>query len=106
MEDFKIDYVERIKSLLEKEDYATVSKFILKIKPKIEGDQLFNELLAEIESKNYDMAIAVAEELIYDNNNEDLEVNDYGSDDGDDDEYGYSGGGGSSSETSEDESYY
>lgn len=109
MEDYKIDYVERIKSLLEKEDYTTLSKFMTKIKPKIEGDQHFNELTAEIDNKNYEMAIAVAEELIYENTNEDLEVDDYGSGDSDseDDDYGFGGGGGSYQESGgEEDNYY
>ena len=105
MEDYKIDYLERIKTLLDKQDVAGLDKFMLKIKARIEGDQSFNELKAEIETKNYDMALAITEELIYDNTNEDLEVDDMGGDDGEEDEFGYSSSGGGS-EHNEDEGYY
>ena len=103
MDDFKIDYVERIKSLLEKEDEPALTKYIAKISKNIENDEEFNDLITEINKKNFPMALAITEEIIYEHNTETFS---YGYDEDDDeDEAGFSGDVGYT-ETNEEESYY
>ena len=67
MDDIKLDYLERLKSLLEKEDISILNKYILKIKKNVENDHNFEEVFSEIDKKNYDLALNIVEELIYEN---------------------------------------
>jgi len=67
MDDIKLDYLERMKSLLDKDDIANLNKYIARIKKKVEGDPIFQEIFAEVENKNYDLAFNIIEESIFEN---------------------------------------
>ena len=41
MDDIKLDYLERMKALLEKDDIPNLNKFIVRIKPKVDNDPTF-----------------------------------------------------------------
>ncbi len=95
MDDLKLDYLERIKTLLEKDDVSNLTKYIARIKKSVENDPNFEEIIAEIDNKNYDLALNITEEVLYENS--DNEFNEVyakdSSDDMNDDEMiiGYEG---------------
>ena len=67
MDDIKLDYLERMKALLVKDDITSLTKYIARIKKKVDNDPTFQEIFAEMENKNYDLATNIIEEAIYEN---------------------------------------
>lgn len=66
MESKMLEKLENIKNFLENDDITGLTKYIDKFKPNVKNDEDFQDIIAEIKDKNYDQALFLTEEFIYD----------------------------------------
>jgi hypothetical protein len=85
----KLDRLENIRNFLENDNVGALNRYIEKIRPLVSKDEDFQELFKELSEKNYDRALLVTEDIIYEmkgtrrddesddyNSLDDFEVND------------------------------
>lgn len=65
MDQKKLEKLENIKNYLENDDISGLNKYIERIKPMVKDDEDFQEIFEELKGKNYDQALFLAEEFIY-----------------------------------------
>jgi hypothetical protein len=61
----KLEKLENIKNFLENDDIGALNRYVEKIKPLIKGDEDFEEIFQELLGKNYDQALLITEDIIY-----------------------------------------
>jgi hypothetical protein len=66
MDQKKLEKLENIKNYLENDDITGLNKYIERIKPTVKDDEDFLEIFEEFKNKNYDQALFLTEEIIYD----------------------------------------
>ncbi len=66
MDPKKLEKLENIKNFFENDDITGLTKYIDKFKPNVKNDEDFQDIFAEIKNKNYDQALFLTEEFIYD----------------------------------------
>ena len=66
MEQKKLEYLENIRKYIEQDDIKGLSGYIEKIKSKVKKDPDFQDIFEELRNKNYDQALFLTEEYIYD----------------------------------------
>ncbi|MBW6460334.1 MAG: hypothetical protein K0B08_07140 [Bacteroidales bacterium] len=71
MDQKKIEKLTNIKNYLENDDITGLNKYIERIKPTVKDDEDFTDIFEEVKSKNYDQALFLTEEIIFDTNEED-----------------------------------
>ncbi len=77
MEQKKLEYLESIRKYIEQDDIKGLSSYIEKIKSKVKKDPDFQDIFEELKSKNYDQALFLTEEYIYDLKDQEFDE-DYG----------------------------
>lgn len=65
MDQKKLEKLENIKNYLGNDDISGLNKYIERIKPTVKEDEDFQEIFEELKGKNYDQALFLAEEFIY-----------------------------------------
>jgi hypothetical protein len=65
MDQKKLEKLENIKNYLENDDIAGLNKYVERIKPAIKEDEDFLEIFDELKNKNYDQALFLTEEFIF-----------------------------------------
>jgi len=65
MDTRKFEYLEIIRETIEIGDYEELDEFVEDIRDQVKGDPEFQELFAEIKSKNYGDVISLIDEFIY-----------------------------------------
>lgn len=65
MDQKKLEKLENIKNYLENDDISGLNKYIERIKPMVKDDEDFQDIFEELKGKNYDQALFLAEEFIY-----------------------------------------
>jgi len=78
MDTRKFDYLENIREIIETGDYDELDDYIEDIHDHVKNDPEFQELFAEIKSKNYGDVTSLIEEFIYQDiqSNADVFLND------------------------------
>lgn len=71
MDQKKLERLENIKNYLENDDISGLNKYIERIKPAVKDDEDFQDIFEELKSKNYDQALFLAEEFIYETDDDD-----------------------------------
>lgn len=66
MDQKKLERLENIKNYLENDDIVGLNKYIERIKPTVKDDEDFLDIFDELKNKNYDQALFLTEEVIYD----------------------------------------
>ena len=66
MDQKKLEKLENIKNYLENDDIAGLNKYVERIKPTVKEDEDFLDIFEELKNKNYDQALFLTEEVIYD----------------------------------------
>jgi hypothetical protein len=66
MDQKKLEKLENIKNYLENDDITGLNKYIERIKPSVKDDEDFSDIFDELKNKNYDQALFLTEEVIYD----------------------------------------
>ena len=61
----KLEKLENIKNFLENDDIGALNRYVEKIKPLIKSDEDFEEIFQELKDKNYDQALLVTEDIIF-----------------------------------------
>lgn len=61
----KLEKLENIKNFLENDDIGALNRYIEKIKPLIKDDEDFEEIFQELKGKNYDQALLITEDIIF-----------------------------------------
>ena len=61
----KLEKLENIRNFLENDNIPALNRYIEKIKPLIGKDEDFEEVFAELKEKNYDQALLITEDIIY-----------------------------------------
>lgn len=65
MDTRKFEYLETIRETIEMGDYDELDDYVEDIRDQVKGDLEFQELFAEIKSKNYGDVISLIDEFIY-----------------------------------------
>jgi hypothetical protein len=91
MDPNKLEQLETIRKFLEKDDIPGLNRFIEKINSLVKKDEDFQDIFAEVKDKNYEQALFLAEDIIYEIKDadmhgdfeevEDLEMEDFNQDD-------------------------
>ena len=66
MEQKKLEKLENIKSYLESDNIGALNRYIEKIKPNVKNDEDFQDIFEELKIKDYDQALLLTEEVIFD----------------------------------------
>lgn len=66
MDQKKLEKLENIKNYLENDDIAGLNKYVERIRPTVKDDEDFTDIFEELKNKNYDQALFLAEEYIFD----------------------------------------
>jgi hypothetical protein len=66
MEQKKLEYLENIRKYIEEDDIKGLTAYVEKIKSKVKKDLDFQDIFNELKNKNYDQALFLTEEYIYD----------------------------------------
>jgi hypothetical protein len=61
----KLEKLENIKNFLENDDIGALNRYVEKIKPLIKNDEDFEEVFQELRGKNYDQALLITEDIIF-----------------------------------------
>lgn len=62
----KLEKLENIRNFLENDNIAALGRYVEKIKPLVKQDEDFDEVFEELKNKNYDQALLITEDIIYD----------------------------------------
>ncbi len=86
MEQKKLEKLENIKSYLESDNIGALNRYIDKIKPSVKSDEDFQDIFEEVKTKDYDQALLLTDEVIFDIRNiddddDDTKTDSYSSDD-------------------------
>ena len=76
MDQKKLEKLENIKNYLENDDINGLNKYVERIKPTVKEDEDFQDIFEELKNKNYDQALFLTEEVIYDTDSGDEEFED------------------------------
>ena len=76
MDQKKLEKLENIKNYLENDDIAGLNKYVERIKPVVKEDEDFLDIFEELKNKNYDQALFLTEEVIYDTDSGEEEFED------------------------------
>lgn len=74
MDTKKFDYLENIREIIETGDYDELDDYVEDIHDQVKNDVEFQELFAEIKSKNYGDVISLIDEFIYQDIQSDADV--------------------------------
>ena len=66
MDQKKQEKLVNIKNYLENDDIMGLNKYVERIKPSVKDDEDFQDIFEELKNKNYDQALFLAEEYIFD----------------------------------------
>jgi hypothetical protein len=66
MDQKKLEKLENIKNYLENDDINGLNKYVERIRPNVKDDEDFQDIFEELKNKNYDQALFLTEEIIYD----------------------------------------
>jgi hypothetical protein len=66
MDQKKLEKLENIKNYLENDDINGLNKYVERIRPNVKEDEDFQDIFEELKNKNYDQALFLTEEIIYD----------------------------------------
>jgi hypothetical protein len=72
----KLEKLENIRNFLENDNIAALSRYVEKIKPLVSKDEDFSDIFQELNGKNYDQALLITEDIIYDMKGQSKEDND------------------------------
>jgi hypothetical protein len=61
----KLEKLENIRNFLENENIGGLNRYVEKIKQSVSKDEDFKELFSELSEKNYDRALLVTEDIIF-----------------------------------------
>jgi hypothetical protein len=75
MDQKKIEKLENIKNYLENDDITGLNKYIERIRPTVTNDEDFQDIFEELKNKNYDQALFLTEEIIFDTDEGEFEDN-------------------------------
>ena len=73
MDQKKIEKLENIKNYLENDDINGLTKYVERIRPTVANDEDFQDIFEELKNKNYDQALFLTEEIIYDVDEDEFE---------------------------------
>lgn len=73
MDQKKLEKLSNIKNYLENDDIVGLNKYIERIRPTVKEDEDFTDIFEELKNKNYDQALFLTEEIIYDTDADDDE---------------------------------
>ncbi len=73
MDQKKIEKLENIKNYLENDDITGLTKYVERIRPTVNNDEDFQDIFEELKNKNYDQALFLTEEIIFDTDEGDFE---------------------------------
>jgi hypothetical protein len=73
MDQKKLEKLSNIKNYLENDDIVGLNKYIERIRPTVKEDEDFTDIFEELKNKNYDQALFLTEEIIYDTDSEEDE---------------------------------
>jgi len=62
----KLERLENIRNFLENDNIPALIRYVDKIKPLLKKDEDFEEVFEEIQNKNWDQALLVTEDIIFD----------------------------------------
>ena len=62
----KLEKLENIRNFLENDNIPGLKRYIEKIQPLVKNDEDFEEVFEELSSKNYDRALHITEDIIFD----------------------------------------
>jgi hypothetical protein len=65
MDHKKLEKLENIRNFLENDNIGALNRYIVKIKPLVVKDDDFDELFSELNAKNYDRALLITEDVIF-----------------------------------------
>jgi hypothetical protein len=87
----KLEKLENIRNFLENDNIAALKRYVEKIQSTGKKDDDFEEVFAEIQKKNYDQALRIAEDIIYEMKGQSRDEYEFESleDFGEDDEFMY-----------------
>lgn len=68
----KLEKLENIKNYIENDDIAGLNKYVERIKPGVNTDQDFLDIFEELKNKDYDQALFLTEEIIFDVDEDDF----------------------------------
>jgi hypothetical protein len=71
MDQKKIEKLENIKNYLENDDITGLNKYVERIRPSVAADEDFLDIFEELKGKNYDQALFLTEEIIFDTDEDD-----------------------------------
>ena len=61
----KLEKLENIRNFLENDNIAALNRYIEKIKPLVLKDPDFEEIFEELKNKNWDQALLITEDIVY-----------------------------------------
>ena len=70
MDQKKLEKLSNIKNYLENDDIVGLNKYIERIRPTVNEDEDFTDIFEELKNKNYDQALFLTEEIIYETDSE------------------------------------
>jgi hypothetical protein len=73
MDQKKLEKLTNIKNYLENDDILGLNKYIERIRPTVKEDEDFTDIFEELKNKNYDQALFLTEEIIYDTDSDEDE---------------------------------
>ena len=65
MDQNKLERLETIRKFLEIDDHQGLNRFIDRIAPNVKKDEDFQDIIEEIKSKNFEQALYLTEDIIY-----------------------------------------
>ena len=72
MDQNKLERLEAIRKYLEKDDQEGLNRFLDKIDGSVKKDEDFQDIIAEIHSRNYEQALFLTEDIIYEMKDADM----------------------------------
>lgn len=73
----KLEKLENIRNFLENDNIAALNRYVEKITPLVKKDEDFEEIFEELRSKNWDQALLITEDIIYDMKGQSRDGEDY-----------------------------
>jgi hypothetical protein len=67
----KLEKLANIRNYIENDDITGLNKYIERIKPKVGEDEDFLDIFEEVQNRNYDQALFLTEEIIFDTDEDD-----------------------------------
>jgi SepF-like predicted cell division protein (DUF552 family) len=73
----KLEKLENIRNFLENDNITALSRYVEKITPLVKKDDDFTEIFEELKNKNYDHALLITEDIIFEMKGQSRDDEDY-----------------------------